>query len=147
MKKSAIIIDPINSTITITEAYYKKACTYGTSEYYEFRKVLKENQGFDVVRKKSNKRTYKNLTFQVMEDYINTQPNSKEMLITFEAVKKIAKAKNSEYPLTKKWFLKNYPEYKENEIQKKESAELEQKLKKELEEKLNRELAELADVA
>ena len=35
--------------------------------------------------------------------------------MVFEKVQEIAEAKGAKYPLTKKWFLKTYPEYKENE--------------------------------
>ena len=30
---------------------------------------------------------------------------------------KVADAKGAKYPLTKKWFLKNFPEYKENAVE------------------------------
>ena len=51
-----------------------------------------------------------------MEDYIGTQPDSENKLIEFKAVQKVAEARGAKYPLSKKWFLTNYPEFKENEI-------------------------------
>ena len=80
MKKNAVAVNPIAKTITISKAYYKKACIYGTSEYYEFRTVLSENEGFTVDFKVIEKKTYKSLTFERMEEYIKTQPNSQKQL-------------------------------------------------------------------
>ena len=65
MKKSAVIVDSINETITITKAYYKKACSYGSSEYYEFRQIKSDNAGFAIQFKTIEKKTYKDLTFKV----------------------------------------------------------------------------------
>ena len=60
-----------------------------------------------------------------METYIKTQPNSKERLIEFAAIQKVAKAKGALYPLTKKWFLATFPEFKENNVSEAEiSAEV-----------------------
>ena len=72
MKKNAVAVNPIAKTITISKAYYKKACIYGTSEYYEFRTVLSENEGFTVDFKVIEKKTYKDLTFERMEEYIKS---------------------------------------------------------------------------
>ena len=33
------------------------------------------------------------------------------MLIKFEKVMKLATAQGAKYPVTKKWFLKNYPDF------------------------------------
>ena len=128
MKKSAVSIDVFEKTIVISKAYYKKACVYGSSEYYEFRAVMSENEGYTVEFKSSEKKTYKELTFARMEKYIETQPNSKKMLITFQAVQKIAEQKGCKYPLTKKWFLENYPSYKENNVSADERSALEKEL-------------------
>ena len=57
-----------------------------------------------------------------MAEYINTQPNSEANLKEFEAVMKVAEAKGSKYPLTKKWFLEKFPKYKKNEVSDKETG-------------------------
>ena len=143
MKKqtNSVVVNPIAQSITISKAYYKRACTYGTVEYYEFRTILSENAGFSIEFKVIEKKTYKSLTFERMAEYIKTQPNSEKQLITFAAVQRIAEKKGSKYPLTKKWFLNAYPEYKENEVSANETAELE----KQLEAQLNAQLDALMD--
>ena len=85
-----------------------------------------------VIEKKENKKTYSKLTFGRMEDYIRTQFSDEEILngklIEFEAIKNVAKAKGAMYPLTKKWFLAKYPEYKENTVSDTEISEEEKAL-------------------
>ena len=67
-------------------------------------------------KENTNKKTYKRLSFEKMEEYIKNQPNSEENLLHFEAAKKTASSKNAKYPLVKKWFLATFPEYKENRV-------------------------------
>lgn len=116
MKNFNITINPIEGTITVSEAFYKRASKYGTAEYKALRDAMNENPTFDVVFKTSEKKSYKGLTFKRMEAYIKTQPNSEANLKEFEAVKVVAEAKGSKYPLTKNWFLNKFPEYKNNEV-------------------------------
>lgn len=89
-------------------------------EYSELTSMLKEHPDFAVVAKNikrnPSKKTYGALTFDRMKDYIITQPNADKNLEMFETIKTIADARGAKYPLTKKWFLNTFPEYKENEI-------------------------------
>ena len=78
-----------------------------------FFKVLNRSQKNGIL---PGKKTYKGLTFQTMLDYIRTQTNSEDKIKAYNAVRRIAKVKGCEYPLTKKWFLKTYPDYKETDI-------------------------------
>lgn len=116
MKKSNITVNAIEKTITVSRSFYNKACHYGTNEYNELRKAMSENPDFIIEFKKIQKKTYNGLDFSHMEDYIMTQPRSAERLAEFEEIKKVAGAKCGLYPLTKKWFLETYPEYKESTL-------------------------------
>lgn len=142
MKKSPIFVDESNSKLVMTKAFYKRACEFGSAEYYELRKAKAENEGFEVVfgYKASEKTTYNGLTFKVMEAYIKTQPDSEERLMEFEVVKQIAEIKGSKYPLTKKWFLLTYPEYKASAVSESEKAttlaEMTERAKAEAEKKM-----------
>ena len=106
--KTNIAIDPKENTMSISNAFYKKACLFGTPEYYVLRQAKIENPEMQIVFKSIRKKTYNGLTFKVMKSYIETQPNSEKQLKVFEAVKRIAEMKGSKYPLTKKWFLNAY---------------------------------------
>lgn len=110
----------VNKTIVGSRRSIERANKGLAPEYTELTQKLAEHPDFTVTEKvinqKANKKTYKKLTFEKMEEYISYLSNSKERLEEFEAVKKIADARGAKYPLTKKWFLEKYPEYKENEI-------------------------------
>ena len=116
MRKSNITVNAIEKTITVSRSFYKKASNYGTNEYKELRKAMRDNPDFTIEFKKVQKKTSNGLDFSRMADYIKTQPNSDERLAEFEEIKTIASAKGSLYPLTKKWFLETYPEYKESTL-------------------------------
>lgn len=124
MKKANIFVDGEKEALVMTKAFYKRACVFGSDEYYELRKAKAENEGYTVVfaYKVADKTTYNGLNFATMEKYIKSQANSEERLMEFEAVKEIAKIKGSKYPLTKKWFLLTYPEFKVNSVSESEQA-------------------------
>ena len=139
--KTNIAIDLEKNTMSISNAFYKKACLYGTPEYYELRQAKIENPEMKIIFKSISKRKYNGLTFKVMKSYIEAQPNSEKQLKVFEAVKRIAEMKGSKYPLTKKWFLNAYPEYKENEVKENETAKLAADSDEEIEAMANAQLA------
>lgn len=108
-----------NKTIIGSNSAIKRANKGVGREYAELCRMIKDHPDFDIVPKdidrKKNKKKYSGLTFERMEDYIMTQPDSENKLKLFKKIKDVAEAKGAKYPLTKKWFLKTYPEYKENE--------------------------------
>lgn len=110
----------ITKTIVGSKTSIERANKGLAPEYSELSQMLALHPDFSVAEKiishNSKKKTYKKLTLLQMKEYIEIQPDSTNKLIEFEAVQKVAAAKNAKYPLTKKWFLKNYPEYSENEI-------------------------------
>ena len=89
-------------------------------EYAELCSKLADHPDFKVVEKvinqNTNKKTYQKLTLDRMRDYISLLSNSEERLAELEAVIQVAEARSAKYPLTKKWFLATYPEFKENVI-------------------------------
>ena len=110
MRKN-LLINIIERKIEVSNAFYKRACKYGTEEYRVLMDALQENPEFEVKIKTSKKKTYSKLTFQVMKDYIETLPDRDEKLALFEAAKNVAKTKGGLYPITKHWFLETFPEY------------------------------------
>lgn len=112
--------DFVAKAIVGSKRSIKRANMGNTPEYKELSKMLKEQPSFTVEEKEINrtnpKKTYHDLTFTRMEEYIKLQPKSEELLEEFNYVIKIADAKGAKYPLAKKWFLAKFPEYKENEV-------------------------------
>lgn len=120
--KTQINVNLITETITINKAFYNKSSIYGTDEYKMLKDAIHENPTFSIIITEVQKKSYKKLTFKRMEEYILTQDNSEANLTEFKAVKEIAKVKGSAYPLTKKWFLAKFPEYKLNEVSENETV-------------------------
>lgn len=86
-------------------------------EYTELSNMIKAQPSFSVAEKvvqKANKKSYHALTIKRMAEYIELHSDSDKRMEEFEAIQMVAQAKGAKYPLTKKWFLAMYPEYKEN---------------------------------
>lgn len=115
-KRNTTVVDMLNGKIYITKAFYKKSVNPMNPECAELARLMREHKGFSIELKETNKKTYANLTYEKMEEYIGTQANSEAMLKEFKKTKEVAKAKNQAYAATKKWFFENYPEYKENGV-------------------------------
>jgi len=111
MKKSNITVNRMENTIEVSKAFYNKACKYGTPEYEMLTEATTQNPTFKITFKVSKKKTYGGLTL-----YILTQPDSEKKLEEFNAIQLISEAKGAKYPLTKKWFLETFKDYKENEV-------------------------------
>lgn len=124
MRKSNVSVNREAKTLTVSKSFYKKASVFGTPECAELAEAEKMFPDFSVVIAISTKKVYHGLSFERMVDYIITQPNSVQRLNEMERVMEIAKSKGALYPLTKKWFLHTYPEYKDNSVSDGELSEL-----------------------
>lgn len=133
--KTIFTLNFVNKSIVGTKSAIARANKCLEPEYSELCALLEKHPSFKVevkkIEKKKDKKTYHGLSFQAMKDFIATQENSKMMLAKFEKVMEVAEAKGAKYPLTKKWFLKNYPNYKNNEVADSE-ATLDDEVEKEL---------------
>lgn len=112
-KQNTFTFNHIEKTIIGTKSAIKRASVLGSDEYKILNKMMKEQPTYTVSEKILNKKvegkkTYNGLTLSKMEEFIKTQPNSEANIVLFEAVKKVAKARNALYPLTKQWFLEKF---------------------------------------
>ena len=107
MKKSIFSISFTDSTIYGSKSALKKASNPNTDEHKALMKILAEHPTFKVVEKEpnANKNTYKGMDFKMMRNYINAQPNAKELMDEFDMAVAMF---NGKYPLVKKWFLEQY---------------------------------------
>ncbi len=124
MKKSNVAVNRENKTLAVSKSFYKKASVFGSLECAELAEAEKMFPDYSVVIAISTKKAYHGLSFERMVDYIITQPDSVQRLNEMERVMEIAKSKGALYPLTKKWFLHTYPEYKDNSVSDGELSEL-----------------------
>ena len=95
--KNLFAYDFTNNTIVASKATLKKAGNPTTPEYKALMKMIAEQPTFKVVEKtintKSGKTTYKGLTIEMMESYINAQENPVALCAEFESIRRFAKNK------------------------------------------------------
>lgn len=113
--KNLFAYDFTTNTIVASKATLKKAGNPTTPEYKALMKMIAEQPTFKVVEKtintKSGKTTYKGLTIEMMESYINEQKNAVALCAEFESIRQFAKdSKRREYPLLKQWFVEKFKE-------------------------------------
>lgn len=102
-----------NNTIVASKTTLKKAGNPTTPEYKALMKMIAGQPTFRVVEKviKDNgrKKTYNGLTLEMMKTHIEKQENSEFLMAEFNEAQKQGKSK---YPLAKKWFLEQFPNFK-----------------------------------
>ena len=106
-------VDFINSKIILTKKLYKAATTLNSPEYTTLMQLRRDNPGFAVelreIKKKEGKKSYRNLTYKNMEEYIITlEGEESENLKEFNNVLKLSKVQAGPYAYVKTWFLKRY---------------------------------------
>lgn len=108
----------VEKTIVGTKASINRANACKEPEYSELCAKMAEHPDFKVeikvINTKKDKKTYSNLTIKKMEDYILLQ-NDTEKFKEFKTLQDLAKAMGAKYPICKKWFLSQYPEFKNSE--------------------------------
>ena len=110
--KNLFAYDFTNRTIVATKATLKKASNPTTDEYTALIKMIEGQPTFRVVEKtiknSGNKKTYSGLTLEMMAEYIMSQQNSDKLMAEFNEAQSMGKSK---YPLAKKWFLNEFPDF------------------------------------
>ena len=106
-------VDFIESKIIVSKKFYQAAKTINTNEYKTLVQLRTENPGFAIelrtIQKKEGKKSYRNLTYGNMREYIITREGEKsESLKEFEKVLNLSKVQAGQYAYVKTWFLKKY---------------------------------------
>ena len=114
MKKNAIVtID--ETTARVTKAFQRQARIFGTDEYKMWKAYREDFPGAKMetktIKRNTNKRTYRNLTYVNMGRYISV--NAPQLLEEFEREKDSAKAQENPYRAVLAWFLEKFPNYDE----------------------------------
>ena len=111
--KNLFAFNFVDNTIVASKTTLKKAGKPGSPEYKELMKMIAKQPTFRVVEKEitinKNKRDYHGLTIDVMKTHILAQKDSDTLMAEFEEAMKFGKSK---YPLAKKWFLNQFPNFK-----------------------------------
>ncbi|MBE6667579.1 MAG: hypothetical protein E7607_04625 [Ruminococcaceae bacterium] len=112
MKKN-IIIDDTLRVIRISKKFYQKATNAESTEYNTLRSVKSEHPTYSisigVIKKKENKESYRGLTYEYMERYIEVYGNEGD-LDYYKELRFLSECHSVKYPVIKQWFLNKYPD-------------------------------------
>ena len=133
-KLNKINFNHATKEIIITRAFETEANEIGSAAYNELVRIRKDFPDYTIKRKeitkRENKKSFKGLTIEEMKRFLATV--GEEDVKLFEKVCEIAESKQGKYPVVKKWFLNNYKEAYEKELEnlklERELAELEAEL-------------------
>ena len=124
-----IKIDFDRNEAIVTKAFQKKATTYGTPEFRQWREIRNEFPNIQMVVKSNRTSDIYNTTYEKMEKYINTFDNAETILEEMAKVKERSKIQRNPHRYVLAWFEQMFPNYKEAELfQKKEESENDSKV-------------------
>ena len=117
--KNTLRINHNNRTIVMDRTFARFAANTFTEEYAHLQQVRRDYPTYQVVQRhirvNDEKKTYKGLTYDYMEDYImthGTEETRKTNFDKYQDMRVIAECQGKafRYPVIKKWFLAQYPE-------------------------------------
>lgn len=121
---TAISINSKNRTIELTKTFATASSKFGTPEYDQLQQARSHYPNYKVVtiaRKapKSDKPSYKGLTYEYMEKYILSHDNAEENMAEYMELRGISEegeealAESFNYQEMKDWFLDKFPAFNE----------------------------------
>ena len=121
-------IDHINAKVILSKKFAKSASILNTPEYLTLLELRRNHPDYTFelreISKKEGKKSYRNLTYERMEDYIiNREGKDSDVHKEFVKVKKLAQVQAGPYAYVKSWFLKKYEAvFKKEEEDKQDSS-------------------------
>lgn len=114
-KQQEYKVDFQSKTIILNKKFAKAAGVLNTKEYRILKQLRADYPDYTIelkeITKKEGKKTYLNLTYEVMRNYIYTLDGADaENLRNLNTLINAYKGSGC-YPKVKKWFLDNYPDY------------------------------------
>ena len=138
--KTKIKLNLEEKKITMTKAMAKKASYYGTEECDQLAEVMKKFPNFtiEIVSPKAKSVNNKGLTVELMEKLIKVMTNGNtEAIDNFKEIRDLYQKTNFHYSMPKKYFISNYPNWRDwspQEAEEVEAQEAEQEQAAEIEE-------------
>lgn len=118
-KNNGYRVENIEAKIYITKKFAKAASQIGSYEFELVKQLRKDFPDYKFeyreISKNDNKRSYNGLSIDEMRRFI--EANRSDDLELFEKVVAVAAAKRSKYAAVKKWFLDNYKDAYNTEIE------------------------------
>lgn len=107
----------IGNTVLVSKTFYNKATTYGTTEFFEWMKILNIIPNAKMEVKKINRAVHKvniysYLSYENMEKYINEfSDNNEEDKNEYERVKDRSYLYKNRHRYVTSWFIKKFADY------------------------------------
>lgn len=120
--KNTLKIDFNKKAIVMDRTFAKNCENTHSEEYQHLQAVRKDYPEYTVnirtIRKNPNKKIYKGLTYEYMENYILKHESEDTLAAVLEEYRELrlisqCHGKGFRYPTIKKWFLAKYPEIEE----------------------------------
>ena len=115
--KNTLKLDHAKKMIIMDRTFAKNSEDTRSEEYRHLQSVRQDYPEYSVIRKQikkaANKESYKGLTYDYMEYYINRYEPEETREAVIDELKdmiEISKCHSIRYPTIKKWFLAKYPE-------------------------------------
>lgn len=109
--KTGYNFDQTTNTVTISTSFAKKASQVGTPEYDILLKLRKDNPKLKI--EKEVKTGKAQLTYKMMEEFINLHRNKVELKAAFESAKTLSRFHSMPFTFVKAWFEKTFPYFKD----------------------------------
>lgn len=109
-------IDFDRNEAIVTKAFQKKATTYGTPEFRQWREIRNEFPNIQMVVKSNRTSDIYNTTYEKMEKYINTFDNAETILEEMAKVRERSKIQRNPHRYVLAWFESVFPNYKTSDI-------------------------------
>ena len=104
--------NPITNTLSLSEAFIKKASRMGTAEYKMVVQYQKDHPGLEIVElKKDNEYKRDAVTYTRMEQTIMRCRDSEARMKQYERMRTWAEIQDAPFLKLKAWFLNNYANY------------------------------------
>ena len=104
-------IDFAKNTITVSEAFMKKAGQLGTTEFTTMMELRKLDMTIVVKEAKPRKKPEFQLTYKKMAHYIGLLEDADAMMSEFEHVKEVSRCQNNPYLYVQQWFMQMFPNF------------------------------------
>ena len=114
--KNILKVDSTHSRLVMDRTFAKKAETVGSDEYIILQSARRDYPTYTVVRREikrnSSKESYRGLTYEYMENYIDAHENADALRKEYDELKLLAECHSIRFPNIKAWFLRSFPEVK-----------------------------------
>ena len=113
MNKQGYSINWQTNTITMTKKFAEEANQYGSEAYNLLMDVKSKGFHITVRQSKPRKACPTRVTFKQMEITLYCMDHPDERLAELHAIMDAGKGQKNQYEYVRRWFLANYPHYRE----------------------------------